>query len=51
MEEILWMGFLNKGNRMIKKKYQQLRLARQFGGITTIVYTQTLCVINGNIED
>lgn len=30
---------------MIEMKYQQLLLHRQFGGITTIDVTQTLCSI------
>jgi len=31
---------------MIKEKYKQLCLARQFGGINTIEFTQSLAVIH-----
>jgi len=39
-KEIQWMNFLNKDQEeMIKEKYTQLRLARQFGGINVIGFT------------
>ena len=38
------MIFLSKERvKMIKGKYTQLRLARRFGGINTIGFTQSLC--------
>jgi len=40
------MIFLSKRSyEMIKEKYKQLCLARQFGGINTIEFTQSLAVI------
>jgi len=45
------MIFLNKDQEeMIKEKYTQLRLARQFGGINIIEFTQTLVTIQRKIR-
>jgi len=43
------MTFLSeRKNKIIKEKYKQLRLHHQYGGIYTIEYTQSLCVIKKN---
>ena len=46
---IVLMIFLNKEREeMINEKYTQLYLSRQFGGINTIEFTQTLPPIKEN---